>query len=233
MDIGNGQHISAFYNFFLFIECLFADGKHKTAAMLEKLASNDELCKAITTSSSEYLAIAAFKNSEIHKKLESNASPKDIIEYLIDRRGFLHHHSLKNKSIWHPERQGEWEPHARFSQFVAHKIAFARIGKKFFTQEIEKEYLEMSTNSGASIALIVEFTHISTDGKADKGVLKMTIPGTKATHRASEYVSKQFFEWFDINFGNKSSLTEFSAKTIDGDIISTFRNYVQPLTSQK
>nr|MDA3895450.1 hypothetical protein [Desulfobacteraceae bacterium] len=55
-----------------------------------------------------------------------NRKEKEIIENIIDLRGFLHHHSAKNKKIWHPAEQRKFEVDA----LVLHQICYYIISKK-------------------------------------------------------------------------------------------------------
>lgn len=228
-DIDNKQYINSFYNLFFFLECLYAKGKSDKKQMRDEFMKSDELLNAINLASAEYQAINNETSSEIFKLITKKATVAELLWHLIGRRGFLHHHNIFRKDIWHPEFQDEWEADTRFCQIVCYNIAFHRMGDHFFSKELERSYFDMSTKNGACLNTKVEFVYITLDGNIKSGVIPIRTPGTKATHRLSEYVAKQFFDWFDVNLGEYNSLLSFSIKTEDGTIVSSFQNHVKPI----
>ena len=55
---------------------------------------------------------------------------REILKKIVELRGFLHHHTLKRKDIWHPEDHNKYETDAHFFQAVA-------FTKKRFNEFIE------------------------------------------------------------------------------------------------
>ena len=56
------------------------------------------------------------------KRFES-ISPSDLIDYIVDLRGRLHHHSVKDKrQPWHPEEQDKYHADAIMLANVAHAV---------------------------------------------------------------------------------------------------------------
>jgi hypothetical protein len=70
----------------------------------------------------------------------SNASDAGVSDYLVEVRGFIHHHTMRRRGIWHPERQEEFE----FDAFVLQHIAFG-IAMKMMLGETHKEELDVAS----------------------------------------------------------------------------------------
>jgi hypothetical protein len=62
-----------------------------------------------------------------------------VIEHLVELRGFLHHHSIKNKKAWNPSKQSDFKGDALFWQSVCHEAAIKSCTEILYrAEELEK-----------------------------------------------------------------------------------------------
>jgi hypothetical protein len=138
------RYIEAFYEFYFFIESLYADGKFKQHAVTQEFTASTELNAAIqealVDSDSELKADAVLK-AEFQKHYISK-SREEIIDRLVKLRGELHHHSIKNKRAWNPGLQLGYKTDALFWQSVCHNAATKFLTDILFDQAEMKKFQE-------------------------------------------------------------------------------------------
>jgi len=145
-DIYERRFLEAIYDFYFLIETCYGKGKSKNYAVKKELTKSLELKKFIIEVQKENdpRIFRERKLLEIYKKVYLNKSPEDVIGHIVDLRGFLHHHSLKRKDIWHPEKQDEYQVDALFLQNLCFKIAFALAEPLIFKKETIEKYQNIS-----------------------------------------------------------------------------------------
>ena len=143
-DYENRQYITAIYQFYFIIESLYGDGKFKEKDLVKKFKSSDEL-KSIfdkTFNNNEFMVgvskklISQFNESEHYGDRNFD---KFMLRF-IKLRGFLHHHSSKNKNAWHPERHIDYELDAFALSAVAHSVVINKIWDYCGTERVVADY---------------------------------------------------------------------------------------------
>ncbi len=82
-------------------------------------------------------------NPKLKQEYESkykDKSPENIIDQIIELRGFLHHHTSKRKGIWHPENQDKYKLDALFIQLISYNVAFRLSEACVFDEEVIRTY---------------------------------------------------------------------------------------------
>jgi len=148
LDIKEHRYIEACVDFLFMVETLFANGKIKSRDVIGSYKKSTELQTKIDTARRDSVFISNVQyarktSSKIFLKLYMTASSEEITEHLVGLRGLLHHHSLKNKSAWHPEGHGDFTVDAFFLQNLCYSIGFDVFNSQMFAQDMEKEYLEL------------------------------------------------------------------------------------------
>lgn len=137
IDVYEKRFIEAIYDFYFMLEICYGNGKTKNYAIQKEFCKSKELRVCIKK-------ILQEKNGElnndpklakIYSKNYSGKSPEDIISHFVGLRGFLHHHTLKRKDIWHPEKQNEYEVDATFLQKLCFEISFILAEPYIFSEE--------------------------------------------------------------------------------------------------
>lgn len=148
IDIDEERYIEAIYDFYFLLESILGNGKFQKKQVSEEFKKSSKLIDAIKSTLEEpgdiILSNLILKN-EFDKKYKDK-SPEEIIDQLIDLRGFLHHHTSKRKEIWHPENQSKFEIDARIFQLICYEIAFDLSTKCVFDPEVTCKYEEIYLN---------------------------------------------------------------------------------------
>jgi hypothetical protein len=112
-DLVEGYFIDAFYDFFLIIESLFANGNFRKTGMKQAFRANQSLQAAIATTlvSKELNGLLEFRPHVRAAYVETyqGRAPGDATDHLVELRGFLHHHTAGRVSMWHPDDHEKYE----------------------------------------------------------------------------------------------------------------------------
>ena len=124
------RFIQAFYNFYFVIEGLFANGKSRTARVLDEFRNSDELRVATK------ITLETFsKDTEQHHSLqnmlhEANCAfdLEGLWKFLIHMRGVLHHFSIKDtRRLSSPFSSQQFEKPALLAMLLAKQSIYMRI----------------------------------------------------------------------------------------------------------
>ena len=149
LDILEERYIEAIYDFYFFLETLFADGKFRENDVVRKFSMSKELLKAIDEVRRD---IDPRIRSELNLLKEFGEkylkrSSDEIITHIVKLRGFLHHHTQKRKGIWHPSNQKEYKLDALTLYGICHDIASNRTIGVLFKPERVEEFLKTEVRS--------------------------------------------------------------------------------------
>jgi hypothetical protein len=127
IDFLERRYIDAIYDFYLLLETLFANGKTKNRVVKQQFANSSELVafSSRVLSEGEQSVIRRGGRASLlvaFRATHSKQTPQQFLEHLVDLRGFLHHHSLKNPKIWHPALEYDYELDAILIQDLCFKI---------------------------------------------------------------------------------------------------------------
>ena len=149
LDVLEERYIEGIYDFYFFLETLFADGKFREDDVVRNLSMSKELLKAIDEVrkdidpriGSEPNLLKEFGEKYLKK------SSDEIIKHIVKLRGFLHHHSQKRKDIWHPSNQKEYKLDAFMLYGICHDIVSKRTIGVLFKPERVEEFLKTEVRS--------------------------------------------------------------------------------------
>ena len=145
VDRNEERYIEAIYDFYFFIESLFAQGKTKNPRVKEAFKQSNELRESIEEVLKNPQVIISPRHDELHSfmKQYGGMSVDDIIEHIVDLRGFLHHHTPKRKNAWHPEEHKRYESAANLLGAIAFSVAMRRVIGYLYRSEVINTYAEM------------------------------------------------------------------------------------------
>lgn len=140
-SLGEGRYIEAIYEFYFVIETLFADGRFRKRKVLAQFEEAEILRDAVLESQNELAQDPQFIRLGERVQLYLKASVKTVLEQMFEVRGFLHHHSSKRASVWHPERQ---EAHHVDAIFFA-QVCFSVLGRIVFGSMYSRDSVDKFT----------------------------------------------------------------------------------------
>jgi hypothetical protein len=155
LDVFEERYIDAIYNLYFVFETLFADGRFKKNDVVRKFRASKELLDAMDQVQKDIDPEIRSNKTLLKEYREKyvNKTKEEIIEHIVDLRGFLHHHTLKKKDIWHPSKQRTFKVDALTLLKICHHIALKRTISVLFKQERVEEFLktEVKTEDGRTI----------------------------------------------------------------------------------
>ena len=114
------RYVSAFYNFYLFLEGLYGHGKTKNAQVQQAFESSAQFRAAVDATRIRFSDNEMARNqSELlvfMQRLNCEFTAQGLSRFLVMIRGELHHYSTKStRPKGHPLNQAEWRPVALFA----------------------------------------------------------------------------------------------------------------------
>lgn len=154
IDSRERRYIEAIYDFYFMLETVYGEGKSKNQHVKEVLQKSQELLSLIqkaTASGSSFDAIAmADRNRSDHfEKYYRNKSPEQIIDRLVELRGFLHHHSSRRPGIWHPEDHERFTVDAYVLERIAVAVALKLAEPFMFSEKTAQRFEEITRDARA------------------------------------------------------------------------------------
>jgi hypothetical protein len=141
-DVYERRFLEACYDFLFLLETLYSNGKYRTDQVKDEFRKAPDLQEAIHSFLVD-APLQASLRSQFRPRYDRHIAGKEcgeVSDYLVDVRGFIHHHTMRRRGIWHPERQEEFE----FDAFVLQHIAFW-IAMKMMLGETHKEGLDVAS----------------------------------------------------------------------------------------
>jgi len=144
LDVFEERYIDAIYDLYFVLETLFANGKFREAEVVRNFCSSTILFDAIDHIKKDidpqirgdHGLLNEFNQKYLNKKKEQ------IVKNIVELRGFLHHHTVKRKDIWHPARQREYKVDALVLQNLCHHILSTQAIAVLFRKDKVMNFLE-------------------------------------------------------------------------------------------
>jgi len=195
-----GRFIDSFRYSFLLIEFLHGDGQFRGAGLKEVLrkdnAFNDLLGRVLAGRIRPHDVPA----SDTLALLDTNPTTGDVIDHLVDKRGFYFHGNIKRKDTWKPDQQEG----AKLLAFLAIDIASTlaqEAAAPMFDEKFNQRHVDDAKKAGAKIVMQVRFDFsLAEDGVARQGQFNFACPATKLTPALAQGVAGEFFQAFERDF---------------------------------
>ena len=154
-DMDAGRFVHAYNHFFLLLESMFGNGKFKEKELVENFMTDNafmqafaEACESAESSTQNGLPFA----------LENLNDSKLTISNLVKRRGFLRHHSMKNKWRWRPSEQESYRLDALFLAQICRLALSGYSTTRIWREDVAQEFMEKAHSMGIKIEVGVELT---------------------------------------------------------------------------
>jgi hypothetical protein len=141
---GERKYIEAIYHFYFMFETLFGNGKTKNAAIKREFKKSPELVSAAEGFLKNRTPLLSGDFAKQVSDKFGNFNAERLIEYMVDLRGFLHHHTSKRTNIWHPSRQRDYNVDAMMFGQVALKIFVDLLFRHVEDGKVIDEYAHMT-----------------------------------------------------------------------------------------
>jgi len=191
------RFIDSFRYSFLLIESLFGDGQFKKAGLSKALKGNPEFVAIVKSALADPIRPKSSHQSKMATFLRSAPSEIDVIDCLVEQRGFYFHGNVKRRNGWKPDVQEEAEALAAFSIGVA-QLCAVKAAAPIFSPEFGQRHFDEAVSAGASIVFEVQFKFREQDQSFDQhGQINIQTPGTKVTCRQANSIAQRFLSQFE------------------------------------
>ena len=138
--MNEGQFVGAFYDFYFVLETLYGNGKTKNYAV-EAEFKKSPLLRTAAQDALDF-SEANFADQKIRmeflKKFQSLDAER-LIHYLVEKRGFLHHHTGRKRNNWHPAHEKEYEIDALMIQGITLQVLVEEVYALFESKEVKAD----------------------------------------------------------------------------------------------
>lgn len=145
IDRNEERYIEAIYDFYFFLESLFAGGKTKNYMVKEAFKQSEELRDVIEEIFKNPRMMISPDPTQLSRfmKKYGGMSVDDIIEHIVELRGVLHHHTPKRKNMWHPEEHARYESESNLLGAIVFLVAMRRVNGYLQRKEVISAYVKM------------------------------------------------------------------------------------------
>lgn len=114
--------------------------KRKNHAVEAEFKKSPEIRKA----AEHFLALGDedYPSGETRKALMTKFNGYNVdtlVEYIVKKRGFFHHHTARRRNIWHPAHEEEYENDAQMIQDIAFHALIPEAFKLFETEPVQRD----------------------------------------------------------------------------------------------
>ena len=197
--LGEQEFINSFRYSFLLIESLYGEGQFKKAGLQAALKGNAEFVAIVEEAIKDVIPAKDDRDSETAKLLKAKPTADQVIDHLVEKRGFYFHGNIKRKDAWKPDEQGAAEALAFLSIGIVSQISM-KAADPIFQDELNKRHFEDAKRAGAVIVYQIKFKFREPGEKFDrKNQININMPGTKVTPRSAFAAAQEFLKAFQYN----------------------------------
>lgn len=193
------QFINSFRYSFLLIESLYGEGQFKSAGLKSTLKGNTGFVEIVKAALKDRIKPRPEHTSDTSTLLAGTPIADDVIDHLVDKRGFYFHGNVKRRDAWKPEEQGAAEALALLAISIAQDIA-QQAAAPMFEESYAKRHFADAKKAGAEIVFQIKFKFREPEEKFQREhQMNFQMPGTKVTPRMALTVAQAFFQNFEHN----------------------------------
>lgn len=198
-SLGKQEFINSFRYSFLLIESLYGEGQFKKAGLQAALKANQEFRDIVELTTKDVIPAKNDRNSDTAKLLSAKPLADEVIDHLVEKRGFYFHGNIKRRDAWKPDEQGAAESLALLAIGIVSKISI-KAADAIFAPDLNQHHFEDAMRAGAKIVFQIYFKFREPEEKFDRDQrFNIIMPGTKPTPRTAFACAQQFLQMFQHN----------------------------------
>ena len=206
-DLFYERYIEAYYDFYFIIETMFANGKTDKKKVIKELEGSSLLCDCISTFFNSASHTQMLKEISITKfdELVAVKSHNKLFEHIVDTRGRLHHHSLKQSNVdrkWHPAKQKDFSFDAKLLHSICYEICMKLVLDEMYAERLdinEVKIIFRKPEVKGRIRFLCSFAQGFVQLHNQEKVIEVEgdifADGTPS-HRQLAEAERKFFAWF-------------------------------------
>ena len=190
------RYIDSFRYSFLLIESVYGNGKFKSVQLKLELKNNVDFVRVVTNAIADRIKPKCRTQCDTERLLSQKVQVEDVIDHVVNKRGFYFHGNLRQRNSWRPHEQEGAESLSLLALTIANLIAIDA-AKPMFDEVLVKRYYEAAKEAGAIMNTRVSFRFREPSESFERtGQVEMNVPGTIPTPKQAVYVANGFLEHF-------------------------------------
>lgn len=197
--LGGQEFVNSFRYSFLLIESLYGEGQFKKAGLQAALKGNSEFIAIVSAAIQDMIPAKNDRSSDTAKLLEAQPTVDQVIDHIVEKRGFYFHGNIRRKDAWKPDEQGAAETLALLSIGIVSRISM-KAADPVFQDELAKRHFEDATRAGATLMFRITFKFREPEEEFNRDhQITISMPGTKPTPRTAFAAAQRFLQLFQHN----------------------------------
>jgi hypothetical protein len=144
-----GRFIGAYYEFYFVLENLYGNGQFHSKPIIAQFKKTPKLRAAaqrvLHTGSDDFSSETTRR--EFITRFQ-NHTVDSLLKYIVKQRGFLHHHSSRMRTNWHPSYEQEFEIDALLLRDIAQRVMLDELFELFGTDRVKADRVTFQKRSG-------------------------------------------------------------------------------------
>lgn len=136
----------SFYESYLFLEYMFANGNFKEKETVKNFIKNDLYSQALVKARMSILSVTDYSNTLMYKFLDEKDDIIEITKQIFRVRGALFHQSSQRKDNWNPNISDDFFCESTFLLHICEFIAYEISG--YFDESVDQRLFKASENTG-------------------------------------------------------------------------------------
>ena len=191
-EMSRERFIDSFRYSFLLIESVYGEGKIKSKQLKDSLKANSEFSKIVAKALDERIRPRTRQGTDTEMMLSGGAGVDDIIDHIVEKRGYYFHGNRKHRNLWQPHEQQTAETLCLFCLQVANLVA-VNAAQPIFESSLGTRHFEDAKSVGAVMTMQINYRFREREEAFDHdGILNVNVPGTKVTSKLAVYVASHF-----------------------------------------
>lgn len=196
-SLSEQEYINSFRYAFFLIEALYGEGKFKKDDLKAALKRSQDFKSMVEYAFFDRIKPKHDANSDTEKLLQNDPSVDDIIDHIVEMRGFYFHGNIKRKDKWDPNEQFKAEALALLSIGIIRQIAH-NAASPMFAPKLAERHFQDAVKAGATRMFVVKFLFQEPDEQFERhGVIHIQTPGTIVTGKLANNVAQEFLRRFE------------------------------------
>ena len=196
-EMSHGRFIDSFRYSFLLIESVYGEGKIKSKQLKDSLKTNSEFSNIVAMALEERIQPRTKQGTDTEKILSGGAGVDDVIDHIVDKRGYYFHGNRKHRNLWQPHEQQTAESLCLFCLQIANLVA-VNAAQPIFEKSLGTRHFEDAKSVGAIMTMQINYRFRERGETFDRdGILNVNIPGTKVTPKLAVHIASHFLKDFE------------------------------------
>lgn len=194
------QFIDSFRYAFLLMESVYGKGQFRSEALKSAFKGDARLMEIVSAAISGHGAFKIKHASDTATLLAGKPSAGDVIDHLVDKRGFYFHGNRRRQDAWKPDEQHSAQALAILMVNIVQLIS-QDAAQAMFDKCLEIRHHDDAVTSGATLVFDIQFKFREPGETFSRDhSLRVNALGTKVTSENAFGMTKVFCQHFEENF---------------------------------